>query len=125
MRKPHDPICRHCDPSRREFCSRQPRPCAPVAWIDGNAARREPLLRDMAGDHDHNPIAARDYKTVLADALRARTGRIEDIRQIENMQIRSVAALLYAEVPVVEVARIFGVSRRTVYRMGKMSHPLI
>lgn len=119
MNKPHDPICRHCSPDRRNFCGRQPDPCAPVVWIDGNHARREPLLRDMSGDHDHNPIAARDYKTVLADALRARTGRIEDIRQIGDVRIRAIAALAYAGLSTAQIAGVMGVSRQSVWRLVK------
>jgi len=65
--KLHDPVCKNCE--NIGICKT---PCPPVRWIDGHAARREPLLRDMAGDHDHNPIAARDYKTILAEFLPVR-----------------------------------------------------
>lgn len=108
----HDPVCAGCN-----NIANCPKPCPPVQWIDGNQSRREPLLRDMAVDNDRTPVAARDYNRVIADVLRARRGRIEDIRAIDNIRIRAIAALAYAGISQHQIARLLHVSGKTLRRL--------
>jgi len=112
-KKMHDPICSGCN-----HINNCPQPCPPVQWIDGHDSRREPLLQDMAaGIDDHSPLASRDYNVEIADILRARRGRIEDIRAITNIRLRLIAAATYADISATDIARLLGISRRTIYRL--------
>jgi hypothetical protein len=111
-KKLHDPVCAGC--KNISSCTE---PCPPVRWIDGSTApRREPLLRDVVSDR--SPTSARDYNSLLADALRARTGRMEDIREITNIRVRAIAAMVYVDITIGEIADIMQVSPRTIRRLA-------
>lgn len=73
-------------------------------------------MRDVVSDR--SPTSARDYNSLLADALRARTGRMEDIREITNIRVRAIAAMVYVDLTINDIAKIMQVSPRTIRRIA-------
>ncbi|MES0337758.1 MAG: hypothetical protein SFH39_15555 [Candidatus Magnetobacterium sp. LHC-1] len=62
----------------------------------------------------------KDYNEVLVEIREALVGHnkinISKIRQIKDIKLRAIAVMLYARVPVVEIAELFRKSRSQIYR---------
>lgn len=86
-KNPHDKdICPFC--KNNTLCLL---PCLPIQWIDGNKARKEPLLKHPA---EQQPSA--DYNQTISELIEDKAARnderIEAIRAIEQPRRRLVCA---------------------------------
>ena len=105
-----DPICKPCP--NRKACKGL---CPPLQWVNGNVARKEPLLK-----YSIDAVKAQDYKPLLSDLIRSRQiDRIEEIREIQDTTTRAIAGMIYALVSVEDIAGLIELSRTTIYQRVK------
>jgi hypothetical protein len=95
-----------------------PNPCAPLKWINGNVARREPLVDDLK---KKMPVS-RDYNEVLAELIEDRATAMDKILQIEDPKRRAIGAMLLARLKHKEIATLLSMSPRQIIRIVK-HHP--
>jgi hypothetical protein len=81
--------------------------------INGKYRRREPLLR-----YPIDAIESADYNEILARLITDKqTDNIDAIRAISDFRVRAVAAMLYADLSVRDIARVLRQTARNIYRM--------
>ena len=103
------PICQQC--VDKAHCSSL---CNGIDILaNGNIPCKEILLSDPYDDHHTN----RDYNKVLAEVQTAQSITIEQIRDIDSLQLKSIAALLYADMSVSQVALQLNISPSYIYRL--------
>ena len=105
-------VCTDC-PERKDCKT----PCHAVNRLaDGNKPLRERLL-----DINHDRYANKDYKAVLIEAQEAiqvrRTITIASIRTIEDKRRRLIAAGIYAQLTVLEIAEMLGFTKQWIYEI--------
>jgi hypothetical protein len=96
-------------------------PCSPLNWIDGNVPRRENFINEAMLKFNHP-----DYKDVLYDLSCHKNpqDRREDIKQITDIRIRAICAMLAVDIPKAEIASLLSISRVHLYRLLRpMLHP--
>ena len=122
MTKLHDPhICMHC-PNRmikffyldKQYKKPCPSPCAPIKWINGNVARREPLINDL-----RIKSTDKDYNVTLAELIEDRATALERLLDIKHTKRRAIGAMLVVGISRKEIAALLLMSDRQVYRIVK------
>lgn len=120
MSKLHDPhICMNC-PNRmikfthekKKYKKACPAPCAPIRWINGNVARREPLVNDMR----HKPPET-DYNITLSELIEDRQTALERMADIEDVRRKAIGAMLVVGISRNEVANLLSMSYRQILRI--------
>ena len=102
-----DPICKPCP--NRKACKGL---CPPLQWVNGNVARKEPLLK-----HSIDSMKAQDYKPLLSDLIRSRQeDRIDEIRCVDDITIRAIAAMCYADISMSDIIGLMTLSRTAIYQ---------
>ena len=122
MSKLNDPLCVGCDNSLMKFTHKgetvkRPCPglCMPMQWINGHAARREPLIDDMRKRlPDH-----KDYNITLSELIEDRQTALEKIADMEDTRRKAIAALLTVGISRKEVATLLSMSYRQIARIIK------
>ena len=80
---------------------------------NGHIKCAEVLLSDPYDDHHIN----RDYNHILAEIQAAQSITMEQIREIDSLQLKSIAALLHADLSVAQVAQQLNISQSYIYRL--------
>jgi hypothetical protein len=115
MMKLNDPLCEQCpnkvmkDKKQKIRC---PALCLPMIWINGRTGRKENLLRKPLEERPYE-----DYNDILSKLIaQKRENHIEAIRNIEDITIRALAAMLWADISMAEIAKITRTNRTTFYK---------
>lgn len=91
-----------------------PNLCLPMTWVNGRAARKENLLEDPDQEERKQ---RRDYNDVLANLIeRRQENHIEKIRDIDDIMIRAIACMLWADISVIEISSITHIKKDTLYK---------
>ena len=95
-------------------------PCTPMRWIDGNKELKEKILKYPLESHAYS-----DYNNVLSQLIDGyNTDHIDNIRELPDIRIRAIAAMLYADISLSDISRMLHVNRSNLYRnINKMTHP--
>jgi hypothetical protein len=120
MSKLNDPLCVGCNNSMMTFIYKGqeikracPGLCMPMQWVNGNQARREPLVEDMRKRlSDHN------YNITLSELIEDRQTALEKIADIEDTRRRAIAAMLTVGITKNEVATLLSMSYRQILRIA-------
>jgi hypothetical protein len=122
MSKLNDPLCVGCNNSMMTFIINgenvhRPCPglCMPMLWINGNKARREPLVEDLRIKPPHS----KDYNQTLSEIIEDRQTALDKITDIEDPKRRAIAAMLLVHVSRNEIATLLSMSDRQLYRIIK------
>jgi hypothetical protein len=114
--KLRDDVCLKC--CNRKSCRGL---CPPLLWANGRVEGKERLLSDIIDTT--KDLAYQDYKDVineLADDREQRDaqkmGMIAKIVEIKELLPRSIAALLFFEVPKNKICALLKISRTHFYR---------
>jgi hypothetical protein len=109
-KKPQDELCTALECPNIPTCTAL---CPPLTWIDGNKETVEKIMNDPDNDH----CEFRDYNLTLSQLMKERDPGIEQIRQIENVRLRAIAAMIYANLSVGQMSAITGLSERHIKRI--------
>jgi hypothetical protein len=91
-----------------------PNICRPMMWINGKEPRKENLLQDP--NHEERR-ERQDYNAVLAKLIKQRqTNHIEEIREMDDLTMRAIACMLWADISITDIARITHSHRDTFYK---------
>jgi hypothetical protein len=121
--KLHDPhICMYC-PNRmikfffkdKQYKKPCPNPCAPLKWINGNVARREPFVDDLK----FKLSESRDYNISLSELIEDRSTALERLFEIEDIRRRGIGAMLVVGLTRNDVATLLSMSYRQILRIVK------
>ena len=116
-----DDVCKYCEMVKT--CPNG-KLCAPLAWIDGNIKRREPLIRDLSkasGEFEYS-----NYNDALAELItdaEQKSGtaikRIKEIFLIQDYRTRGIGAMIFFKIPQREIARLLNISEARVSQIIK------
>jgi hypothetical protein len=83
-----------------------------MIWINGRTGRKENLLKKPLEERPYE-----DYNDILSRLIeQKRENHIEAIRNIEDITIRALAAMLWADISMAEIAKITRTNRTTFYK---------
>ena len=106
--------CKEC--SKDTSCKN---PCIFIDHLAGRGKGRREALAPPLPDED------KDYKKILIMMQQSiesnRNTTIKEVRQIPDINIRTIAALLYAQIPIKDIAYQLDKSERTIRRLCGMS----
>lgn len=116
-----DDVCKYCEMVKT--CPNG-KLCAPLAWIDGNIKRREPLLRDIS-----RSVAAdntQDYNHILSDMIQdarsrdaADEAKLTALIQSADYRTRAIGLMLIAKIPITDIAGLLHITRQTVWALTR------
>ena len=107
--KPIDELCQGC--INIKVCKGL---CPVMKFIDGRSETRELIL-----DHPHQleNCDSRDYKEVICSLMDKRQeNHIEDIRAINDLNIRAIACMIWADISINEISKIIKMHRVSCYK---------
>jgi len=111
--KINDPICKTCINHKKKVCAGE---CPPIRWINGKAARQEPLANDIISE---NYTSDQDYNQVLAERIEDHNEKINRIKDIPDKRKRAIAALISVNLTKTDIALFFHLSRMQITRLAK------
>jgi hypothetical protein len=102
--------CQEC--SKKEHCK------APCIFVDKIAGGKK-SCRELIPPPEP-PETGRDYKEVLIELQLSRVKQynISDIRDINDIRVRAIAAMTYANISKADQARMMNISVRTIERQA-------
>lgn len=112
----NDPLCEACPnkimKSGKDKKIQCPALCLPMVWINGRTGRKENLLKEPLKDREYE-----DYNQVLARLIASKKeNHIEAIRNIPDLTMRAVAAMLWADISITEISKLTHKHRSTFYK---------
>ena len=116
-----DDVCKYCEMVKT--CPNG-KLCAPLAWIDGNIKRKEPLIRDLS--KSSGEFAYSDYNSALAELIEDAENKsgtaikkIKEIFLIQDYRTRGIGAMIFFKIPQREIARLLNISEARVSQIIK------
>ena len=100
-KRSYDPVCEYCE--NKPTCVA---PCAPIKWINGNVARKEPLVSEICDDTFDS---SDNYNAILAELIESRQNALETISQIRNIKKKAIAAMLIVGISRNEVSDLIDI----------------
>ncbi len=114
--KLNDPLCADCPNKLMKNGKKEKIPCPalclPMIWINGRCSRKENLLKEPLKERIYE-----DYNLVLSKLIAGkRENHIEQIRAIPDIEMRAIAAMLWADISITEISQITKKHRDTFYK---------
>jgi hypothetical protein len=88
--------------------------CMPMLWVNGNKARREPLVEDL-----RKTLPGTDYNQTLSELIEDRATAHDRLLEIKDTRRRAIGAMLLAHISIADIANIMNCDKRTIYRWKK------
>jgi hypothetical protein len=106
---PKDELCKKC--VNIKVCKGS---CPVLLFIDGRSETRELILNNP---DQIEKCSSTDYKEVISNLMEKRAeNHINEIRDIEDLNIRAMACMIWADISISEISKIIKIHRSSCYK---------
>jgi hypothetical protein len=106
---PKDELCKHC--INIKVCKGS---CPVLSFIDGRSETRELILNNPEQIEQYSN---KDYKEVINGLMERRAeNHIDAIRDIQDLNIRAMACMIWADISINQISKIIKIHRSSCYK---------